>query len=208
MFVYCLNDPVNRIDTSGTVSLWYYLIVDHDMGFIHRAVQLHIKQNNNAQTEVKLSGFGRADVVQFGAVWEIKHAGKNPELRTAIAQAQAAGYVFLNDELTQLGKAGMFSGTFYIQCLEYSYMVECWTPEPGAILYSVTEVYNYSGEYLVEYIFETQEQRSTLHTPALIPDLSPSPNYTNCGITAGVAMFGGLFVCAFFSDLDLMYGFG
>ena len=63
MFAYCLNNPVNRTDTTGTISLWYFLIVDSDMGFIHRAVVDHIGENYwGIRTEYILDNFGRADV--------------------------------------------------------------------------------------------------------------------------------------------------
>ena len=161
MFAYCLNNPVNRTDASGTVSLWYYLIVDSDMGFIHRAVQKHIGANYNVSTEFPLGKYGRADILRSGAVWEIKHAGISPVGRTAEAYAQALSYMLVNDEVTCLGEAGAFSGSFYIGCLDSSYLVEYKTPAQGAVLYTVTEVKNYSGEYAFVYVPKKVKQNTT-----------------------------------------------
>ena len=163
IFVYCLNNPVNRTDTCGTYSLWYYLIVDHDMGFIHRTVQAHIQNTYNVRTEVRLSGFGRADIVRDSAVWEVKHAGKNPLQRMVIAYAEASGYVLLNDELDTLGEPNAFSGTLYIGCEGFSYEVEYCTPFWGAVLYTVKEIQNYNGEYAAVYVpVENRSEKESL----------------------------------------------
>ena len=146
MFAYCLNNPVNRVDSLGTAGIWYYLIVEHDMGLIHRLVQAHILANNpNLYVELVLPGYGRADVVDVsvGAVWEVKHAGKDPMGRTAIAAAQAAGYVGgVQGGVTVngLGAAGEFSGSFVIILGENTYCVEYSTPVDGVILYSVADI--------------------------------------------------------------------
>jgi len=171
MFAYCLNNPINRTDVTGSVSLWYFLIVDHDMGFIHRMVVDHIQKNNNVDTEVPLSTYGRADVVSGTAVWEVKHAGKDPTSRTTLAWAQAMTYVCFNEELTTLGAAYAYSGVFYIQCLEYSYMVEYSTPTSGVILYTVTEVQNFQGKYDFEFVPHKQkaDDKQSLQAPSNAP---------------------------------------
>ena len=151
MFAYCLNNPVNRIDVTGAVSLWYYLIIDSDMGFIHRAVQSHIRENYAVRIEVPLTSCGRADILQSGAVWEIKHAGASPATRALLAYTQATSYVSLNEEVTQLGNAGAFAGEFYIGCLDSSYKVEYTTPYAGVVLYTVSEIDNYTGNYSFVY---------------------------------------------------------
>lgn len=179
MFAYCLNNPINRIDASGDVSIWYYLIVDHDMGFIHRLVQAHIALNYGVETEVTLSAYGRADIFHLGKVWEIKHAGQNSVIRIALAMAQAYNYVCLNDEVTGLGAAGAYSGEFYVQCLESAYLVEYTTPREGVILYSVTEVSNYNGEYYAVYVPKEVKEKQRLN--------NASPAY----ILLGCAFVGG-----------------
>ena len=159
MFAYCLNNPTNRTDITGTVSLWYYLIIDSDMGFIHRAVQSHIRSNYHVSTEVRLSNYGRADILDSGCVWEIKHAGVSPDIRIAVAYAQALSYQILNSEVTHLGNGGAFSGQFYIGCLDSSYLVEYKTPSAGVVLYTVKEVSDYHGAYdFVYYPVKTEKK--------------------------------------------------
>ena len=148
MFAYCLNNPVNRLDVSGSISIWYFLVVDSDMGYIHRAVVDHIKDNYSyVRTEYSLSNFGRADIVhlEVHSVWEVKHAGIDPAKRAGIAFAQALTYVIFNEELSCLGASGAFEDTFYIQCLEYTYEVNYKTPLMGTVLYTVREVNQQSG---------------------------------------------------------------
>ena len=141
MFAYSLNNPVNRTDVGGAVSLWWYLIVDHDMGFIHRAVEAHIlAKYPGTSKEYTISGFGRADIVKGSEVWEIKHAGMNPIGRIAAATAQASYYVLSDENLDRLGDAGTFSGNFVITCFDSSYNVDYKTPSAGVVLYTVTEI--------------------------------------------------------------------
>jgi hypothetical protein len=152
MFAYCLNNPVNRIDIGGAASIWYYLMVDHDMGYVHRMVQLHIRENNrNISTEWILTGFGRADVVDttLGVVWEVKHAGKIPEARTTEATLQALSYVggkHGRTTITGLGEPHAFTGQFHITIEGNLYLVTYETPAPGVILYTVKEVQNNPNE--------------------------------------------------------------
>ena len=186
MFAYCLNNPVNRIDWFGNASIWYYLIVDHDMGFIHRLVQGHIvaSYGSSYSTEVVLEGFGRADIVDTkkGHVWEVKHAGQFPEARACIAKVQALKYIGGsngNTTITALGAAHAFSGSFYIQCMAEQYHVSYNTPTEGAILYSVQKVDNQSGEVFAVY--------------------APKKQYENCrgnlalGMVGFVIGYGGRF---------------
>ena len=168
MFVYCLNNPVNRTDVNGAVSLWYYLIIDSDYGFVHRMVQAHIVYTYGSMygTELSLGGHGRADIVSkdSGAVWEVKHASTQPTLRANIATAQATKYIGGTSgevTVTTLGAAGAFEGFFYLQCGAYTYEVNYWTPQAGAVLYSVQEVQNYTGEVFAVYVPREERQRST-----------------------------------------------
>ena len=167
MFAYCLNNPVNRIDACGDVSLWFYLLVDHDMGFIHRMVQAHIRvtYGANYSTEMSLSGFGRADIVNTvtGHVWEVKHAGQFPSARAAIATAQATAYIGGTNgstTITGLGEAGAFTGYFYIQCMNECYLVNYETPQKGAVLYSVKRVENCSESPFRVYVPKKQKESS------------------------------------------------
>ena len=165
MFAYCLNNPINRIDACGDISLWYYLIIDHDMGFVHRLVQAHIIETYgpNYSAELILTGFGRADIVSIdnGHVWEVKHAGKTPELRAGVAATQAARYIggtHGNTLITGLGAAGVFEGSFYILCASDYYQVSYTTPQKGAVLYSVKESTGYSGEVYAAYVPQKQKK--------------------------------------------------
>ena len=170
MFAYCLNNPINRIDETGTTSLWYYLVVDSDFGFVHRMVQLHIISVYGGifRKELTIEGLKRADIVDTstGAVWEVKHASTTPEKRITEAQRQAQTYVGgtskTGTKITHLGEAGAFSGFFYILCQGSYYRVDYWTPQDGAILYSVKEDSNYSGEAYIAYIPVTERKTSDL----------------------------------------------
>jgi hypothetical protein len=42
MYIYCLNNPVNSFDPTGNAALWYFLMADSDMGFIHRMLELFL----------------------------------------------------------------------------------------------------------------------------------------------------------------------
>ena len=163
MFIYCLNNPINRVDTLGSTSIWFYLILDHDMGFIHRLVQSHITAmyGTRYSTEMPLSGFGRADIVdtKIGHVWEVKHAGQFPEVRATIAAAQATTYIGGtngNTIITGLGAANAFSGYFYIQCINEYYQVTYQTPQKGVVLYSVKQVENYNKNPYAVYVPQEQ----------------------------------------------------
>ena len=162
------------------------------MGFVHRAVVEYIQASNYAvQTEVRIDIFWRADVVQNGAVWEVKHAGVNPALRSAQAALQAYGYVMVSDDLNSLGNAHTFSGSFYIQYASNSYEVSYTTPFDGVILYSVTEKQNYTGEFFKVRVPVTKERKQPNY------QLSPSP--ANAAVTViGIAIVGGLALAAFY----------
>ena len=148
MLAYCLNNPVNRDDEGGDYSVWALLGQLHDWGFVHRMVQAHIAANYpSITTEFTGLDVGRADIVQGCFVWEIKHAGTQPLLRTAMAMLQAYGYTLVSKEQLYLGAANTFHGEFYISVLGYSFLVAYTTPAAGAILYTVTATENYSGEY-------------------------------------------------------------
>ena len=75
------------------------------------------------------------------------------------AYTQASIYVLLNPELEQLGVAGAFYDTFYVSCLDSSYQVNYFTPADGVVLYSVSELSNYYGDYDYEYKPKKNKQR-------------------------------------------------
>ena len=167
MYAYCLNNPINRTDVFGSISIWYYLIIDHDMGFIHRLVQAEIMANygGNIHAELILTGFGRADLVDVSTcvVWEVKHAGQNKELRSIIAKAQATKYIGGSYEdivIVGLGSANAFSGKFIVQCMECYYEVSYTTPDSGVVLYEVQEVNNFQGEPAYAYYPKKSEQEN------------------------------------------------
>ena len=189
MFAYCLNDPVNRIDITGSISLWHYLITDHDMGFVHRIVVSHIQKTYNVQTEVPLSKYGRADIVSGSAVWEVKHAGKDPMQRMFIAFAEACGYVLLNEELDFLGPINAFDGTLYIGCAGNSYKVEYYTPYWGAVLYTVSNDPNYKGEYAAVFVPKSKEFKAVIPNMAGAPSIAGAP-FIFGGISGGGPSFG------------------
>ena len=165
------------------------------MGFIHRAVQAHIAQNNpGVKIEARLSTFGRADVLEGGAIWEIKHAGTDPVGRALIAGAQALGYTWLNDEVTHLGASGKFSGTLYIQCLQNSYEVKYGTPAPGVILYTVQEIGNYDGEYDAVFlpVPEKETNADQFSKPYLPPALAWKTILAMAGLSFAMSFAGNL----------------
>ena len=199
MFAYCNNNPINQTDPSGAASLWYYIIVSSDYGFIHRAVQTHILAvyQGSYSKEISLGGFGRADIVDTdqGAVWEVKHASQNPKERALIATAQASGYIGGtngNVKITTLGEAGAFKGFFYIQCLDCFYRVDYWTPQAGAVLYSVQEEPEYEGSAYIVFVPRDVKDRSS--TGVFI-----------AGLVAGVAISGSLPNEKTFSDTVYAY---
>ena len=122
----------------------------HDMGFIHRAVVAHIQENYPVNTEVTLSNYGRADIVQGSAAWEVKYGGKRTAERTVEAWAQVLVYIMLNDEISSHGPAGAFNGSFYVSYFGVSAYVQYVTPFPGVVLYYVQDASNYQGAYYRE----------------------------------------------------------
>lgn len=214
MFAYCANDPVNYVDDEGTYYIWYVLKKTGNWGFIHRCVQAEIdNEDAGILTEVVIPKYVpymnrkvnyRADVVNHnnGSVWEIKHAGKDPAMRTYVAQFQALHYI--NGDYkkgkhegttTYLGRSGAFSGRFNIAVGAIAYEVYYYTPANGAILYTITELgdkHAYAYSYAVEY----EEEKSTSYVTSgiTVPALAWSaflfvPSFAGSG---GVtAIYGG-----------------
>lgn len=169
MFAYCLNDPTNRVDLEGFAGIWWTLIDDHEMGFIHKMVEREIERLSlgTVATEITLSGGGRADLVDrfTGEVWEIKHASTDPAGRAAQAYNQVKGYLGqegvglrgIGIKTTDFGEEGRFNGAFMLMHGTSLYVVTYCTPSQGVVLYSVAEcslkaAYAYSYLYIYEYI--------------------------------------------------------
>lgn len=166
MYAYCLNNPVNRTDATGTAGIWFWLMVDSEWGFVHKMVQKHIESNNSGViTETGSKGLGRADVVRTGdgAVWEIKHAGSNPDTRCADAYKQAKKYKDAKCKdgtiVGDPGEAGAFSGTFCISIEGNNYEVNYRTPQEGVILYTVKETTNPADSYAYSYTYVPHAKR-------------------------------------------------
>ena len=152
MFAYCGNDPVNFNDPSGCKrKIWYILFQEHQSGYIHTQVQLHILAVYNVteglyRKEFVIPGIGRADIVKpsTGEAWEVKHGGGTPEMeeqRIADAQRQLSRYTVDSTGLHP-GSAGEFEGFFTLRAGESAYAVIYITPDAGVILYYLIPLEN------------------------------------------------------------------
>ena len=123
---------------------WHILFEEHQPGYIHTCVQLHILSVYNVveglyRKEFVIPGIGRADIVKpsTGEVWEIKYGGSTVERsldRIDEALNQLSKYTVESTGLHP-GSVGAFTGFFTINCGSNSYGVFYMTPESGAILY-------------------------------------------------------------------------
>lgn len=210
MFAYCLNDPVNHVDNEGTTALWYYMREVHDWGFIHRCVEAHIALTNlGIQTELVLNTGSRADLVEIatGEVWEIKHASTAPMFRMWDAVEQATSY--LNSKgvgekshikTEKLGRAGRFTGSFEICCLETEYRVEYWTPINGVVLYSVEELGAKQPNYAYAYEFAYEKKKQAMLNKSVISLPSIDWNFHIFASTMGAGM-----ACAIVFGVQRLY---
>ena len=151
MFAYCGNNPITFTDPTGTYAqIWPIMFGDHNPGYIHYAVQMHIiTKYYMIKKEFVLPGVGRADIYKptTSELWEIKHGGSSSEMidaRMILAEYQVKNYVSgakakLN-EIYHLGHAGAFNGEFIINCDSVSYLITYDTPTPGVILYYVKQL--------------------------------------------------------------------
>ena len=173
MFAYCMNDPVNRIDTEGFYGIWNELAIEGDFGYIHSRVQaeIAIRSLGTICTEVTFPNKERADLVDrnTGEVWEIKHAGSDPLGRIVEAQDQASKYLYRKgkckgESITTAGAPFRFTGTFIIVMGNVKYMVTYITPAPGAVLYSVKELNEkYANAYAPVYQYKKKEECVTAY---------------------------------------------
>ena len=173
MFAYCLNNPANLVDPTGErVQLWPILFGDHEPGYIHKTVQLHIIASGLFSKELYLPGTGRADIYdpETGEIWEIKHGGSTLETQnTRIADAEKQIGRYINNKSgipLHIGHAGAFTGVFMINCGNVSYSVAYDTPQPGVILYYVNESKNY--EPAASYAYYPRQERAKYMIGALL----------------------------------------
>jgi len=174
MFAYCLNNPVCRIDISGEVSIWYYLINALQMAYIHIRVQERIVRfNSGIAKELWVAKnneqIGRADLVGIttSSVWEVKHLNSKMTLEAGIMLAQTQARKYIGAEtvrtgttITGLGAAEAFGGTFVVNCLDSTYEVEYFTPAAGAVLYTVREIeFQANADYAFNYVPARNKQR-------------------------------------------------
>ena len=222
MFVYCNNNPVNLLDENGLAGIWFRLKELAKWGFIHNCVLDHITGTNGGiSKELWLKrevifpnvGFveiiiGRADLAnEEGAVWEVKHAGQNPDIRIALATAQASFYIGAKCirngiVLKGLGNANAFSGKFIInyvyEGIYESYEVSYDTPSNGVVLYTVKQIkYQETAQYYLAN--EPAHVKKSEEKPALIPILVPAGlplgnDASYCGFNYGSG-FNNSYVC-------------
>lgn len=164
MFAYCNNNPVLYSDPAGTwAQIWPILFGDHNPGYIHTAVQLHIIATELFKKEFILPGVGRADIYdpETHEIWEIKHASTVPSERAAAAEARIARYVngyAISGVFCTEGHAGAFTGGFVINCGKISYLITYNTPSEGVILYYVEQMRNYETDPFRSYAPVTVRQ--------------------------------------------------
>lgn len=150
MFAYCGNNPVMCSDPTGTKrKIWFQLFQDHDPGYLHRAVQVHILTTKNIeavvyQSEYYMAGVGRADIVSLrtGEMWEIKYGGSGADAYLNgidSATAQLDRYISKGSTLKK-GRANTFSGSFTVGVGSLNYFVSYSTPKEGVILYNVSRM--------------------------------------------------------------------
>ena len=199
MFAYCNNNPVMFADCDGVspIALWYYLFLNSEYGYIHRRVQERILATGMGSLGMEISVSrsngtkGRADIVNktTGEVWEIKYANKtNPTSALVLAEKQALSYVgaacnIPARKITSLGSAGMFSGTFMVNCLGVTYLVSYVTPSDGVIVYTVDALEQY--DYQSDFVYTP--------TPDRKPSVEQKKKLAYAACLAALAAIGGVF---------------
>ena len=186
---------MNYLDPCGDARIWYQLIMTHDMGFIHRAVVAHIQENYSVNTEVTLTNYGRADIVQGSAAWEVKHGGKRTVERTVEAWAQVLVYIMLNDEISSHGPAGAFSGSLSVSYYGVPAHVEYVTPFPGVVLYYVQGAPNYQGAYYrMVSKADRKDEKKADNLNRVLGGIAAVAGVTSIGICGGGSpTYGGTF---------------
>ena len=147
MFAYCLNSPANLIDIDGTISIWVFLFINSEFGWIHRKVQEHIRAQGGGLYEIEKDAYdssgksvGRVDIYEIGTgyAWEVKSVGTQA---TAYPQLEKyLGNKLKDGTVLRAGAAGKFYGEFIVNYLDFSYLVSYTTPSTGVVTYSVREI--------------------------------------------------------------------
>ena len=201
MFAYCLNNPVNCIDSEGTISIWVFLFINSEFGWIHRKVQEHIRMQGRGNYEIERGVYdssggyiGRVDVynIHTGEAWEVKSVATQvtayPQLERYLGNKLKSGMTLT------AGGAGRFSGEFVVNYLDYSYLVSYVTPSTGVVTYSVKEI-SYQEKCDYEYLpaslatEEKKQSENSIVDHGLAPHGVPSP------LIAMVVVGGGALIC-------------
>ncbi len=200
MFAYCLNDPINSIDSLGAFSLkWKLLREKLWIGYIHRQVQLDISKKYGYLREVALKNGKRVDVLdsETGMFWEVKHNSKTCGISLGLMSLlkyngkEYDGKTLMLGSLTISGE--FFCGAEYFSG-EYAFKVSYRTVAPGIILYDFD---------IVEY-----EKPLTQREPVEEAVKNPTANYSfNFNLTPdiGTNIFGVVVVLAT-SAIALIFG--
>lgn len=200
-FAYSLNNPVNRIDSGGTISIWAYLFFYSEYGWIHLHVQLHILAKGGGAYGMEKGVYnssgefvGRVDVYkeigETAYAWEIKtkNAGESAareQLKRYLGNSLKNGAELIK------GPAEEFEEQFVVNYLFSSYLVTYSTPSEGVILYDVDEI-------------SYQEQYDYVYVPKKVTQKAEETSAAKGGAAATVittAAISGAFVCGW-----LVYG--
>ena len=181
MFAYCLNNPVNRIDDSGTIAY---------PGEIHQAViEEIVKRHDGMIAEIRIDypkgKYGRADLVHIytGETWELKPAQAH-YINKALTQVEK--YVSNrphNKDYSdlELSKGHYLPpGKFRHQSVDGEYIVSYWWAEDGVILYRYVISQSVFAPVLEKGFAEEHSTKTTTMVAAF-----------GVGIATGFALTGG-----------------
>ena len=197
MFAYCLNNPVNRIDAEGAISLWVILFINSEFGWIHRQVQEHIRMYGGGDYGIEkgvynLAGelVGRVDVydIHTGQAWEVKSVGTQ-----ASAYPQLERYLgnHLKDgTILTAGDAGRFHGEFVVNYLDSSYLVSYQTPSTGVVTYSVKEI---TFQKECEYVYVPAKERKIAEETEM--NFGHAPQSISAPLILLTLVGGGALIC-------------
>lgn len=173
MFAYCLNNPIHRIDPSGTLAY---------PGEIHNEVVRRISDKYGFKKEQIIlyrgGGFGRADLIsQNGQVWDVKR-DKPRQIKAGKKQVQK--YVentWARSPETPLSVGGneIETGYFY--------------HKSGLTTYKVT--YRYAGDGVIAYDYRVSNFDYQTLTTALIIGIASAAGIV-AGLPSGAIAYLGL----------------
>ena len=197
MFAYCLNNPVNRIDAEGAISLWVILFINSEFGWIHRKVQEHIwaQSAGNCAGEKGVYDstgkfIGRVDVydVHTGQAWEVKSVGTQasayPQLERYLGNHLKGGATLI------AGDAGRFHGEFVVNYLDSSYLVSYQTPSTGVVTYSVKEI---TFQKECEYVYIPAKERKKAEETEM--NFGHAPQSISAPLILLTLVGGGALIC-------------